>query len=49
VRRNFTLAGIGLPGFIHRGEPQLTVEQDDVIVVDLSARGEQLHREQVPG
>src|SRR5260370_16166015 len=34
--------------FVHRGEPELTVEQDDVVGVDLGAGREQLHRKQVP-
>jgi hypothetical protein len=35
--------------FIHRGKAELPVEQDDVVGVDLRARGKQLHREQVAG
>lgn len=33
---------------VHRGESELTVEQDDIVGVDLGAGREQLHREQVP-
>src|ERR1700677_3837137 len=34
---------------VHGGESELTVEQDDVIGVDLGAGREQLHRQSVPG
>src|SRR6266568_4721543 len=34
--------------FVHRGEPELVIKQDDVVGVDLGAGREQLHRKQVP-